>query len=118
LLLIVGNGPYSTAEIQRFVGIPDIIEIADDPSAAAVLTAGRGTERRLARSGLVKSARRLAHTLADPGPETQALRNPDVTPLDHAASLDNKPAAEISETLKKESEADTSDRPLSLQDQR
>ena len=90
LLAVVGNGPYSTPEIEHFLGTADTIEIADDPSAAAVLTAGRGTERRLARSSLVKSARRLAQALADPKPETRALADLDVAPPDHRSNHGNK----------------------------
>jgi hypothetical protein len=105
-------------EIERFVGITDIIEIADDPSAAAVLTAGRGTERRLARSGLVKSARRLAHALAGPEPETLEFGNPDVTLLEQSSILENEPEGEASENLKRKTGIQASDRPLSLQDRR
>jgi hypothetical protein len=118
LLVVVGNGPYSVPEIERFVGTTDIIEIADDPSAAAVLTAGHGTERRLARSALVKSARRLALALANPEQETSELGDADVKPVDHTPSLGNKPEDEASESLTKDTGAETSDRPLSLQDRR
>ncbi len=119
LLAVVGNGPYSMPEIEGFLGVSDVIVIADDPGAAAVLTAGRGTERRLARSGLVKSARRLAHTLADPElePETSELGDRDVTPMDYTSSPGEPRDSGLSETLRKEIGAQTSDRPLTLQDQ-
>jgi hypothetical protein len=117
LLAVVGNGPYSTPEIERFVGVTDIIEIADDPSAAAVLTAGRGTERRLTRSALVKSARRLARTVAGPDSETPEVGDPDVTPLGQPSRLDGQRTGEASETVTRRPEEQISDRPLSLQDQ-
>lgn len=62
-LVVVGSGPYSSAEIERFTGIPVVAEIPDEPTAAGVMTLGRGSERRLARSGLVGSARRLVQLL-------------------------------------------------------
>lgn len=114
---VIGNGPYSMPEIERFVGMTEIIEIADDPRAAGVLTAGRGTKRRLARSSLVKSACRLAYALADPELDTSALGG-DAIPLDHTSSPVNNPEGEASETLTKGTRAQSSDRPLSLQDQR
>ena len=75
-LVVVGRGPYSTSEIERFTGMPVMIDIPEDSAAAAVLTAGRGSERRLARSVLVRSARRLALTLAELGP---GRPSPEVT---------------------------------------
>jgi hypothetical protein len=75
-LVVVGGGPYSTSEIERFTGMPVMIDIPEDSAAAAVLTAGHGSERRLARSVLVKSARRLALTLAELGP---GRPSPEVT---------------------------------------
>jgi hypothetical protein len=104
LLAVVTAGPYSVPEIERFTGVTDIIEVADDPSAAAVLTAGRGSERRLTRSALVKSARRLVMTLAGSEPEAPAHGEADVTSL-----------ADESSTTK--AGAQTWDRSLTLQDQ-
>lgn len=63
-LVLIGNGPYSVAEIERFTGVRVIVEVPLDPSAAAVMTMGRGSHRRLARSALVRSARRLGRELA------------------------------------------------------
>jgi hypothetical protein len=117
LLVVVGKGPYSMPEIERFLGVTDIIEIPDDRGAAAVLTERRGSERRLARSALVKSARRLAHTIAGPEPESPAPGDPDVAPLSHTSSRDAPLQGETPETLPKGAGTQTSDRPLSLQDQ-
>ncbi|MGP8006810.1 MAG: hypothetical protein ACLP2J_07245 [Acidimicrobiales bacterium] len=63
-LVLVGSGPYGSAEVERFTGMKVLVEVPDDPVAAAVATDGRGSMRRLARSGLVAASRRLSITLA------------------------------------------------------
>ena len=118
LLAMVGNGPYSVSEVGRFIGVPDIVEMADDPGAAAVLTAARGSGRRLARSALVKSSRRLALTLAGAEPESSSptqdeadLRSPDDT---SSPGLPRDGQGAESPTGK--AGVHTSDRSLTLQD--
>jgi hypothetical protein len=59
-LVVVGRGRYSSKEIGQFAGLPVLGEVPDDPAAAAVAAGERGSERRLSRSALVASARRLA----------------------------------------------------------
>jgi MinD-like ATPase involved in chromosome partitioning or flagellar assembly len=120
LLAMVGNGSYSAPEVGRFTGVTDIIEIADDSGAAAVLTAARGSERRLARSALVKSSRLLALRLAGSEPELDLssptqdeadLRSPDDTSspgLPHDGLLAESPTGKGG--------AQKLDRSLSLQD--
>jgi len=117
LLVVVGKGPYSLPEIERFTGVSDIIEIAEDPSAAAVLTAGRGSERRLARSELVKSARRLAATIAGPAPRMPEQGKTGATSRGYASSHGVPPDGEDSGSPAARTGAQTSERALSLQDQ-
>ncbi|MHB1713018.1 MAG: hypothetical protein ACYCV7_16780 [Acidimicrobiales bacterium] len=78
-LVVVGSGPYSSAEIERFTEMRVAAEIPDDPVAAGVVTMGRGSERRLARSGLAASARRLAHLLVA-GSDTERCRADQAVP--------------------------------------
>lgn len=66
-LVVVGRGPYRAQEIERLSGVPVLAEVPYDPEAAAVVTDGVGSSRRLARSGLVAAARRLALALAVDG---------------------------------------------------
>ncbi len=63
-LVVVGRGPYRAREIERLASIPVLAEVPYDPDAAAVLTDGTGSPRRLARSALVAAASRLAGDLA------------------------------------------------------
>jgi hypothetical protein len=63
-LVVISTGDYSSAEIERFTGIPVIGEIPHDPASAGVVAGGRGSARRLSRSLLVASAARLAATLS------------------------------------------------------
>jgi MinD-like ATPase involved in chromosome partitioning or flagellar assembly len=63
-LVLVGRGPYRSSEIERFTGLRVLMEVPDDPTAAATATTGRGSARRMARSGLVSASRRLATSLS------------------------------------------------------
>lgn len=62
-LVVIRNGCYSSAEIEKFTGLPVVGEIPFDPSAASVATGEKPGERRLRRSQLVMSAHRLAVAL-------------------------------------------------------
>lgn len=68
-LVLVGERPYPPAEVEATLGRPVAAVLADDPAAADML-AGVGVHRRLERSTLLCSARRLAAVL--PGPEPPA----------------------------------------------
>lgn len=63
LLVLAGEGDYEAAEIERAVGLEVVGTIAADPQAAALLSGRSGSERLLARSALVRSARELVSTL-------------------------------------------------------
>jgi hypothetical protein len=99
-LAVVGNGPYSVSEIERFTELPVIAEVSHDPAAAAVLTAGKGSRRRLARSALVRSARRLALELAGGDPEGSP---PDGSNRDGS----NRNEATRSDTMESSSDSDS-----------
>ena len=63
-LVVVGNGRHHNAAIEDFTGLAVIGEVPFDHAAARVASGGGGAGRRLSRSLLVVSARRLAMVLA------------------------------------------------------
>jgi hypothetical protein len=65
-LVVVGRGDYDNLAIEQFTGIPVIGRVPFDSAAAAVAAGEDGRSRKLARSLLVASARRLAVQLDDP----------------------------------------------------
>lgn len=64
-LVLVGQRPYPPREVEATLGLPVAAVLADDPEAADAL-AGIGVQRRLERSALLRSARRLAEVLDEP----------------------------------------------------
>jgi hypothetical protein len=62
--MIVGRGQCRPRDIQSLTGIRVSAEIPNDPPAAAVASGASSGARRLARSVLVKSARRIADSFA------------------------------------------------------
>lgn len=118
-LVVVGNGPYSVSEIERFTGLPVIAEVSNDPAAAAVLTAGQGSRRRLARSALVRSARRLAFELAG-GEQDGSSRNEGTESDTTGSSSDfgSAPEGEMVHGSESKSQGQPSRRSLELQDQK
>ncbi len=92
-LVVVGPGSHGGAAIEGFTGLPVAGEVPFDPSAARVITGEGGSRRRLSRSMLVMSSRRLAMALAErsaePGGVHGARRptgNPTVAISDAASS--------------------------------
>ena len=76
-LVVVGRGPHDAAAIEEFTGLPVLGEVPHDPSAAQVAAGEGGSGRRLSRSLLVVSARRLALAMAAAGAEaTRAVASP------------------------------------------
>ncbi len=63
-LLIVGRGTYRPRDIESLAGMRVSAEVPHDPAAAAVASGASSGARRLARSVLVKSARRIADSFA------------------------------------------------------
>ncbi|EHR53447.1 CO dehydrogenase maturation factor [Saccharomonospora marina XMU15] len=100
-LLLTGHG-YSTADVERELGVPTIGRLPYDPAAAASVTGHPPPPaRRRGRSGLARQVATLARTLAGP-PATHAtaavagvpalqVRQPDgaavITPPAHGPHL-------------------------------
>jgi MinD-like ATPase involved in chromosome partitioning or flagellar assembly len=72
-LVLIGEGPYSNAEVTEALGLPVLARLPWDPGAAARLVSMPVTDRELNRSPLIRSARTLAGHLCgarsdtDPG---------------------------------------------------
>ncbi|GLY68751.1 carbon monoxide dehydrogenase maturation protein [Amycolatopsis taiwanensis] len=64
-LLLTGDG-YSTAEVERELGVPAIGRLPHDPAAAATLTGHRPPPAHRRGGGLARAAAALARTLAAP----------------------------------------------------
>jgi hypothetical protein len=118
LLILIGSGPYSVAEVERFTGVPVVIEVPHDPSAAAVLTMGRGSHRRLARSALVRSARRLGRELATAEQDSPAGdEDTDSKILTNADGLGPVTSVEVARSPDLKTRAQEGHRSITLQDQ-
>lgn len=63
-LMMVGRGACRPRDVESLTGMRVSAEIPNDPAAAAVASGSSGGARRLARSVLVKSARRIADSFA------------------------------------------------------
>ena len=63
-LMIVGRGACRPRDVESLTGMRVSAEIPNDPAAAAVASGASSGARRLARSVLVKSARRIADSFA------------------------------------------------------
>jgi len=63
-LEVVGKGPYSRSDIERFTGLPVFGECPFDESSASAAVGERRPGRRLGRSPLVASTAHLAISLA------------------------------------------------------
>jgi hypothetical protein len=63
-LMMIGRGACRPKEVESLTGIRVSAEIPNDPAAAAVASGASSGARRLARSVLVKSARRIADSFA------------------------------------------------------
>lgn len=70
VVLLVGERPYGPDEVADTLGVPVVGVLAHDPGAADALAAA-GSDRRLARSALLRSATGIVDTLTDgrPAPE-------------------------------------------------
>lgn len=62
-IVLVGDGPYRAAEVERSVGVSVLGELPHDPDAAEALRDG-GTRSRLARSRLARAVGALAVEVA------------------------------------------------------
>jgi hypothetical protein len=71
-LVAVGSGPQDRAAIERFTGLTVLGELPEDGAAARIVAGPGGGVRRLARSHLVASVRRLTTFLVEGGRPTDA----------------------------------------------
>lgn len=60
IVALIGSRPYAADEVAAFVQADTVVEIADDPWAAAVLAGRSGSAVRLRRSPLMRSLVELA----------------------------------------------------------
>jgi hypothetical protein len=63
-LVVVGAGLPSGDDVGSFAGVRSLGDVPRDPAAAAVASGASGSGRRLERSRLLASARRIADVLA------------------------------------------------------
>jgi hypothetical protein len=66
-IMLTGPGQHSSREISRALGIPVVATLPDDPGSAALLSDGRGAERSLNSSPLLRSAGVAGKALRDHG---------------------------------------------------
>jgi len=71
-VVLVGEAPYPTPEVEEALGARVLGVLAHDPLAASLLAGRAGNERALRRSALVRSARDLAARIAGPGTEDRS----------------------------------------------
>jgi MinD-like ATPase involved in chromosome partitioning or flagellar assembly len=84
-LLLIGDRPYSVAEVAEAVGASPLGTLPVDDRAAAALTVGRPNAARiLRRSRLLRDARAVAEGLAGWLPPTPPPATPPATPPDRA----------------------------------
>ena len=70
VVLLVGDRPYGPDEVADTLGVPVVGVLAHDPGAADALAAA-GSDRRLARSALLRSATGIVDTLTGGRPDPQ-----------------------------------------------
>ena len=63
-IVLVGAGIYSPSEVRDFTGLDVVAQIPEDRESASVASTGRGSHRRLERSGLVAAAGRLTTAMS------------------------------------------------------
>jgi hypothetical protein len=92
-LLLVGERPYAAAEVAHVLGVPVLATLPEDPTTADRLNGyGGGRRDRLARSGLLRSARDAAETLvATPTPPEEAGGEPVVSDVPASSALTAAP---------------------------
>ncbi|HSB88030.1 MAG TPA: hypothetical protein VLD86_17080 [Ilumatobacteraceae bacterium] len=64
VVALIGQRPYSTGEVSEFVEADAVVELADDPWAAAVFAGRAGSAVRLRRSALMRSLADLASVVS------------------------------------------------------
>ncbi len=64
IVALIGERPYSSAEVSEFIEADTVVGLADDPWAAAVLAGRAGSAVRLRRSPLMRSFAELAAVIS------------------------------------------------------
>lgn len=64
IVALIGSRPYAADEVAAFVRADTVVDVADDPWAAAVLAGRSGSAVRLRRSPLMRSFGELAGSLS------------------------------------------------------
>jgi hypothetical protein len=75
-VVLIGERPYSAAEVEAAVGLKVIGVLADDDRAAAMLNGEPGSASALSRSSLVRSARGVARAIVGAARALQTPRRP------------------------------------------
>ncbi|MCU1449156.1 MAG: chromosome partitioning protein [Acidimicrobiales bacterium] len=89
-IVLVGERPYSAADVEAAAGVPVAGVLADDARAAAMLNGEPGSPAALSRSPLMRSARAVAAALSaisrsTPTPSIRAAGRP-VAALTHGGT--------------------------------
>ena len=63
-VLLVGHGPYRSADVERSIGVRVVGELPDDPDAAEALRTGGASRARLSRSRHVRAVAALGEDVA------------------------------------------------------
>jgi len=74
-VLLVGHGPYRSADVERSMGVRVVGELPDDPDAAEALRTGGALRARLSRSRLVRAVAALGEDVGASllGPVAEAV---------------------------------------------
>ncbi len=92
-LVVVGNGPWSAAEVARAAGVPTVAAaLPEDPRGAATLGGMDRPARELARSALWRFAPALVQGLAKPTDLTAVARTPSAPAVERALGWEEAPA--------------------------
>lgn len=70
--VLIGNGPYSAAEVSRTMRVPVVGEVPHDPHAAAVFADGANARRGFDTSPLLRTSRALAASLQQAAEQRRA----------------------------------------------
>jgi MinD-like ATPase involved in chromosome partitioning or flagellar assembly len=97
VVLLVGERPYSPAEVAASVPAPVLGALADDPTAARVLRGDGGSMAKLRRSLLIRSAREIAPQVF--GDVSAEPPSPRIAPDPPHSAEDPAPSPEVSEPL-------------------
>jgi hypothetical protein len=114
-LMIVGRGACRPKDVESMTGIRVSAEIPNDPAAAAVASGTSSGARRLARSVLVKSARRIADSFASVDDSSssrtdgKAVGNKQPSQSDRTSDAQRVDESNVTSTTSRASQANPND---------